>query len=221
LLVAPLLDWFSNRPNHDPALSSAEAAWVRIRLLRRLGRETECGNELRQLFFQVRDSRPFDAAQILETFRDWKLEASIYADLESRVPAAAVCDDRDVASRLAQGDPVRVLFIGGNETQAQYDEAVKQAIQQEWPGVTVVFEHSGWSSNWGRDKPRLLKAANESDAVVLMYMMRTMLGRTLRGNIERPWIPCTSTGKGGMLSSIRCAAVVAVKQRLKARGEGF
>ena len=83
--------------------------------------------------------------------------------------------------------------------------------------MRLVFEHTGWSSNWGRDVPRLLKAAGESDAVVLMPMMRTMLGRTLREKIDCPWIACTSTGKGGMLSSVRCAAMVAVEQKLKAR----
>lgn len=216
-LVEPLLQWFSNRANHDPALSPTEAAWVRIRLLRRLGRDADCRYELRQIYFQVRDGRPFDAAQILETFRDWNFEPSGYADLESRAPRAAECADRDVTARLARGELVRVLFVGGNETQAQYDDVVRSTIRQEWPGVTVDFEHSGWSSNWGREAPRLLKAANEADAVVLMYMMRTMLGRTLRAGLERPWIPCTSTGKGGMLSSIRCAAVVAVEQRTKAR----
>jgi hypothetical protein len=216
-LVAPLLDWFSNPANYDPALDPAEAAWVRVRLLRRLGRDAECSEALRQLFFKVRDSRPFDAAQILEAFRDWALDPCVLADLEGRLPVAAGSADLDARARLERGETVRVLFVGGNEVQARYDDAVRTGIAREWPGIAVVFEHTGWSSNWGRDVPRLLKAAAESDAVVLMPLMRTMLGRTLRDKIDRPWIACTSTGKGGMLSSVRCAAMVAVRQRLKAR----
>lgn len=101
------------------------------------------------------------------------------------------------------------------ETQAQYDEDVIANLRTVLPGVDVQFEHSGWSSNWGRLLDRYVLLGNGADAVVLMYMMRTMLERRLREGLTRPWIPCTSAGRGGILASIIRAAVVGLEQRLK------
>ncbi len=42
-----------------------------------------------------------------------------------------------------------VLVVGGNETQSQQDEAIRAANEKEWPNVTLMFERTGWNSNWG------------------------------------------------------------------------
>ena len=217
-LVQPILEFVSEPKNIDPAWTAAEAAWARVQLMRRLGRDMDCALVLRDLFFAARDSNPWEAAQVLAAMDDWRLDSETRRELAALLPQKVSSAPAGIEERLASGERVRLLYVGGNEVQAKSDTEVKNEIRAQWPGVEVVFEHSAWASNWGRDVNRLVGLANGSDAVVLLYLMRTMLGRTLRERLERPWIACTSTGKGGMLSSIRRAAIVAMEGRLK-RGQ--
>jgi hypothetical protein len=82
------------------------------------------------------------------------------------------------------------------------------------PGLHITFRHTGWSSNWGRQLDGLRKDANASDAVVLMTMMRTTLGRKLRAGLSKPWLTCAATGRAGILNSIREAARIGLQARL-------
>lgn len=170
---------------------------------------------MRRRFYAIRDSSPWEAEQILAAADDWGVDSEVREDLAARMPHKAEGQTDGVDSRLRGGERVRILFVGGNETQAQYDEDVIANLRTVWPGVDVQFEHSGWSSNWGRLLDRYVLLGNGADAVVLMCMMRTMLGRRLREGLTRPWIPCTSAGRGGILASISRAAVVGLEQRLK------
>ncbi|HEC05775.1 MAG TPA: hypothetical protein ENJ12_02915 [Thiolapillus brandeum] len=64
---------------------------------------------------------------------------------------------------------------------------------------------------------RLKREAARSDAVVLMSMMRTMLGRNLREALydpPRPWVPCTGTGRKALEDSIHAAARIAAQARV-------
>jgi len=213
-----VLEFFSNTKSYDPAWSRSDVTWAKVVLLRQLGRDLECAEELRTLFFLVRDSHPWEVDGILSAFDEWGLDGTVRDDLLARLPKREDTHDaQDVQQRLAKGEPIRILFVGGNETQARYDGTAVAELRKEWPGVDVHFEHTGWSANWGRDLQRLMEAGNAADAVVLMYMMRTMLGRRLRESLKKPWIPCTSTGKGGMLRSLKHAAVVGLQQRIEHR----
>lgn len=212
-LTLPILEFISVSGNIDPAWRPAEQAWAKIRLFRKLGRDTDCGIALRSLFYMVRDASPWEAEQIVAAAEDWNLDGALRAELASLLPQRANTEAPGVEERLAGGERVRVVFVGGNEVQARYDDEIRNEFSTRWPGVDIVFEHSAWSSNWGRDLDRLTRLANGADATVLMYLMRTMLGRRLREALERPWIPCTSTGKGGMSASIQRAAIVGLTQR--------
>jgi len=213
-LAKHALVFLERQESFDPAWSGAEASWVRVRLLRRLGMDSDCAHELRRLFFAVRDS-DVEARQIVETFVEWRLDADMLAELSALLPQTAELVDSGVEARLRSGEVLSLMFVGGNETQVQYDSAIRVEFAKEWPGVTLRFEHSGWSSNWGRDVDRLLAHANGSDAVVLHRMMRTMLGRALRAGLSKPWIPCSGTGRGAILRSLRRAAIVGLEQRLR------
>lgn len=108
---------------------------------------------------------------------------------------------------------MKILFVGGNEVQARYDASIREELGKRWPGLELTFEHTGWSANWGRDVDHLVRQANHCDAIVIMRMIRTILGRTLREKVARPWVACTGTGRGIMLQSIREAALIGFKQR--------
>lgn len=208
-----VLDFLANPDNYDPVWKEADAAWARIYLLRRLGRDAECAAEVRRLFYMVRDSQPWEAEQLLEASDEWNLDPVLRQQLRAAMPRLETEASAGIEARLARGERVRVVFIGGNEIQARYDASVKEELRSRWPGLDVHFEHTAWSSNWGRDLVRLTSLANEADAVVLMYMMRTLLGRRLRAALKKPWIPCTATGKGAILSSLRRAAMVGLRQK--------
>lgn len=106
-----------------------------------------------------------------------------------------------------------VVFVGGNETQAQYDERLTKDLSTRYPGLRVAFRHTGWTSNWGQQLPGLITECNQADAVVLMTMMRTMLGRGLREALKRPWVSCAARGEKGIERSVLAAAKVALRQR--------
>jgi len=211
--IQRVLDFLRARPNYDPAWSEVEAGMARVYLLRRLGLDADCAQELRRMFYLVRDIHTGEAQQILEIFEEWRLDRSICEELQRGLPKSKEEELPGVEERLRRGEAVRLIFIGGNETQAQYDDAVRSQISNEWPQVTVQFEHSAWSSNWGRDLSRLVELANEADAVVLMTMMRTTLGRRIRAALRKPWLSCAATGKGGMFMSLQRAARLVVSIR--------
>ena len=103
----------------------------------------------------------------------------------------------------------RVLFIGGNECQAQYEPELRAIFRRQDPTLTIEFEPIGWSSNWGREVDRLQTGIRRADAVVLMTFIRTQCGRTLRrriGEAGRPWVSCTGHGRASMERAIRQAA---------------
>lgn len=212
------LEWLKNVANYDPVWDEADVLKVRYRVFARIGKDNEAFLALRDLFFSLRDRRPDEARQIRELFAIRKAPSELYEDLfvpESEDLATQTVQDAE--ERLCNGEKVRVLFVGGNEIQAQYDDTIRRRINADWPGVEIAFEHTGWSSNWGREMDRLKREAARSDAVVLMSMMRTMLGRKLREALNdppRPWVPCTGTGRKALEDSIRTAARIAAQARV-------
>lgn len=211
------LAFLAHVKNYDPIWDEQEAAWSRIRVLRKLGMDDRCAVELRRLYFMVRDNALDEGDQVLRLFKEWHLPETQYQDLKSAsvsIDAGTQYAD-SIEKRLTDGEQVQILFIGGNEIQARYDDQVHDELRTVWPGVSVKFVHTGWSANWGRDVALWIRDANRSDVVVLMKFMRTMLGRSLREALSVPWVSCAATGKGGVLRSVQEAARVAISQRIK------
>lgn len=208
------MQFLATPANYDPAWSEQDALWVQLRLARRAGDDAAAAQYLRWLFYRVRDSDADLAHQIAETAMAWRLPPDVVAQLQAALPSAPEeSPHSDAESRLRAGERVRVVFIGGNETQAQYDERIREALQCEYPGLSVSFRHTGWTSNWGQQVPGLLKECNEADAVVLMTMMRTSLGQRLRAGLQRPWVSCVARGEKGLTRSIVKAAGIALALR--------
>ncbi len=217
-LARRFVHWLGQPEHYDPVWDEADALRARYRCQTRCGDEVEAVATLRLLFHALKEERPEEALQIRELVRGHERGRDVADDLvlpHDDEPAEQE-GDTDIVSRLASGEAVRVLFVGGNETQRQYDERIRSAIRRDWPGVEVVFEHTGWSSNWGAMIDRLKREARDADAVVLMSMMRTMLGRTLRAALNeppRPWVPCNGTGRDALERSIRRAAEIGLRER--------
>ena len=105
---------------------------------------------------------------------------------------------------------VSVVFVGGDERQAQYDAAVVAAIAERYgESVKVEFIHPGWGSNWARVAERVEASYLQADAVVLMPLVRTNFGRRIRrtsGEAGLPWVACTGHGRAAIERAI-CRAV--------------
>ncbi len=217
-LAGRFADWLQDASHYDPAWSEAEALRARYRCDSRCGKNVEAVATLRNLFHAVKNENPGEARQIRDMVREYEGDDGI-VDLVMP-PGCEVLAEKETLEtgrQLEGGERVKVLFIGGNEIQARYDAQVRESIQKEWPGVEVQFEHTGWSSNWGAMVERLKRLSCESDAVVLMSMMRTMLGRTMRAALNdppRPWVACTGTGKQAVENSVREAARVGLERRM-------
>ena len=119
----------------------------------------------------------------------------------------------------------RVLFVGGNEVQAAYDGHLRQWFAKEAPQITIEFIHSGWKSNWteyvGQVERRLQSGALSPDAIVVITMIRTILGkkvRALAGEYERPWVSCTGRGLESLRRSALKAAQLGAAKRSTRQG---
>ncbi len=164
-------EWLQDSKHYDPAWSEADALRARYKCYNRLGNKEAALATLRNLFHAVKDDSPEEAEEIRNLVGEYEGHDKV-SDLI--VPDSGRDDSveniANIKQRLKEGEEVKVLFIGGNEILARYDDRIQDTIRKDWPGAKVVFEHTGWSSNWGHEVNRLKRLAKESDAVVLMSM---------------------------------------------------
>ncbi|WP_114594635.1 hypothetical protein [Euzebya pacifica] len=143
-------------------------------------------------------------------------------DLDAMRRAVRVEETVDgMAARLAALDrPVRVLFIGGKD--ADHERVRKAAaIATEHTGVAVEVEwQSGWDPRW----PDWCKAlsrrsgTNVPDAAVVLRLMRTTFGRTVRpilGDLGVPWQAAWQPSINGYARAI--SGAVAAFDRMTSR----
>ena len=109
----------------------------------------------------------------------------------------------------AENQPVRVLFVGGNEEQARTDDTIRRRVARCDEQIEINFVRPGWNSNWNehaRDVDRLLPTHH---AVVIMRYIRTNFGKHIRrkcGERNILWRFCWSGGRGGAVEAILKAA---------------
>lgn len=212
--IAPLmLEWLKDPSNYDPAWEETDSLWTQIRIARMLGENEVCAALIVKVFHNIRDRYSDEARDLLEQAENWRLDVDTKG-LANSLPdeAETTVDEDEIASSLISGTAVKIIFVGGNETQQKYDEKVRNRITTEWPGVEIDFHHTGWSSNWGRLLDSLVKECNQSDVVVMSPYMRTNLGRRLRESITSPWVACTGTGRESITRSVIRAAKLAIER---------
>lgn len=108
-----------------------------------------------------------------------------------------------------------VLIVGGNETQAQQDDALIAQLKKQWPNITLLFERTGWNSNWGEQLRAMEGELARARVVVIMRYVRTMLGKSLRkrcNELDIPWVACTGSGRASMHRAIEQAILLAWRQ---------
>ena len=171
---------------------------------------------LSNLFYEVRaDSdergKKVELRNILEWLTSLKADPKTIADLQD----LAFGEDASSEVLEAVETPVTLLYIGGNEIQRQYEQAIRADVAKEHPAWSLEFYYPGWTSNWNVHLDNVRPKIWSSDAVVLSNLVRTQFGRHVRKTCDEsiPWFPCTGRGKDSLKRSIKEAGRWAIKQK--------
>lgn len=194
------------------ALDPTSADALRLEVLRRIGRIEEARAIATALFYRAAGGglRAFDPADLFDVLVELGLAPAELDDLARLLPSPP--DGEEPAARL--DEPLHVLFVGGNETQDRYRDAVEAAVAERYAGmVRLTWFLSGWRSNWHTDAARVEAAYGQADVVVLMTFVRTHLGQRVRrsaGEAGLPWVACTGHGREAIERAIDRAVAIAV-----------
>jgi hypothetical protein len=226
-------DFLADPANYEPEWSWEEVLWSRLRTLELLGHDEEAFWLLAMPFNRALAE---GTAESLAEAEDLLAHArqlarspdarGAVADMAQRLRARqealraeAAAEEDVVGARLRAGRSLRVLFIGGNETQAQYEAALRAALERrdETTGarVQIEFRTPGYNSNWDKTLEAVRGYRGRVDALVLMPYVRTQLGRALRRLASEwgvPWVSCTGKGYDSLERSLRAAIVLAARQ---------
>jgi len=208
----------SNADNYSPAWTPSDADEASIQLLESCGRFPEAADFLKKRFWAARVERSpqakADCEAILSALEEMGICEQELASLRQNVPELADEAPRPETEQVARkklegGTRVSVLFVGGNETQAQYDQQVAKDIAEMFGGVEVEFEHPGWGSNWAPLCDRIESRLSSYDAIVLSHLVRTNMGRRMRKMCGEatPWFACRGKGLASIKRSIVQAAI--------------
>lgn len=221
----------SDPKNYQPVWDREDALWSSLHSLESAGRYEEAARAGETAFHQLLvEPLPYRVAQaedLVHRIQQYGLPAEFTRALEARLDALD-SDDAEQARPTATGvqADVRILFVGGNETQSQYDEQILQELEESHPRVSVSFIHSGWGSNWIQHYEDAERQLRSHDGLVIMRFIRTQLGRSLRklaSQTDKPWWSCAGSGKRSMKASILAAAAVVqerARKKVAAGGAG-
>src|SRR5262249_42386452 len=100
-----------------------------------------------------------------------------------------------------------------NETQARHKDALRAALgrRDDTSGARVEldFLHPAFNSNWDKPLAEVRARGSRLDALVLMPLLRTELGRALRrlaSELGIPWVPSTGRGYDSMERALQTAS---------------
>jgi hypothetical protein len=207
-------------------LDEEDADGLMMQLLDRTGRSGIFqGILLRRINAAVADRQIAIARDLIETWEEMGFDRHA---IDSRVRQLEAMEQE---VKLARRDPVKedamiardlaIIFVGGNETQEQYRDGLLEQFKKKFPGLRITFIFTGWSANWGAKAEHVRRELESASAMVLMPMVRTMFGRTVRkaaGDAGVPWIACTGRGRASLERALLEGVHVAVQQRKRAAG---
>ncbi len=207
---------------YDPAWSQAEASWASVHVLERSGSYEQAAQFLREEFhrrlwsgdFSARD----EATDIVERISAYSLQDNAVEDLkrtlrgweEAHFQQTLLPETSRSTTRLC------ITVIGGDETQARFDAAIQERLAESMPGLELHFEHTKWSSNWGDQFESMKPLLQRSDAVVVMRLIRTNLGKKLRSFCPL-WVGCSGRGASSIERAICLAGTLSDTRRSSQR----
>lgn len=199
--------------NYMPFWTWEEVQRTRTRLLEAKGKLQEAAGLLVGLIHRSLSQDNVEAARgARERISSYRISFDC-PEVDGRLSALETKEadeEGGTQAALAAGGRIRVLFVGGNETQERYDEEVRMVLRVSAPRVDVDFVHPGWTSNWGTVARRVNELMEVHDVMVLMQFVRTEFGRRVRDDVGKGgkrWFPCTGHGRDSIIGAIVRAAV--------------
>ena len=170
------LEILRDQDQYGPAWNLEDATFASARCLEARGEYTESLTILGTLFHKYVSTGEYPSALgVLEQIDTYGLDEGEYVDLKQRYDQSKPVHDSERRSRGAAA-AVRVLVVGGNETQSKSQGQVKSKLSVRDPQITVEFLRTGWGSNWNQHLDEIEARIANFDAVVVMRFIRTMLG---------------------------------------------
>jgi hypothetical protein len=231
---------FLARPeNYEPIWSAEDVLWSRIRTLELLGRDDEAfwllDMPFNRLLAEGTPEALANAEALLARARQLgsspeareavqEMAARLRARQDVVLPELGADGER-VAAQLRAGRSLRVLFLGGNETQERHEQELRRALvrRDDTTGAEVAlsFLYPSFNSNWDKALENVRGQRSRLDALVLMPFVRTELGRAVRrlcSEFGIPWVACTGKGYDSMERALRTALELAAERPPPDRG---
>ncbi|MGH9487608.1 MAG: hypothetical protein ACRD04_08450 [Terriglobales bacterium] len=196
----------------DQKAAAYDPAWKNTDALAAAALLRECRGELDR------------AAGLLEALAQALLSQNVYGaehealDIAERIEAyGAGRDTTPIRSRLHAGSaqppaspvrktrPASIAVIGGDEGLAGMEEQIRTQVGKLDAAITLELIHTDWSSNGGEQFDRLRSSLATFDAIVVMRLIRTHLGRMLRAGHPR-WIGCSGCSASSIVRAVLLAA---------------
>ena len=216
---AELVELLGDHRNYSPAWEPADATHALTKLYVLDANGSQGIGLLYNLFFQLHNEEnpSFSTAgpQIVERMVELGADEETLNDLRRRLLAPEAPPDFASADETLRMASVRILYVGGNETQAGYEDNLRKKLARRLPNLHLETIFPGWGSNWIVHFDKVRGILPSVDAVVLNRLVRTQFGRAVRRNCnsETPWWPCTGKGQKALQSSIEAAALWAASKK--------
>ena len=186
-------------------------------LLERSGRFEECFEVLRRMFYRCRAEGDWAAIEdLLDQIEHLKVPGFDVSQLRDQAEHLRPVSSAKISTGVSLNG-INVLYVGGNETQARYEETLRSDLGIRHPGLAATFYYPGWNSNWNIHLEKILRLIPKHNVVVINNFVRTQLGRKLRAacGSKIPWRACTGHGRRSLLNAIEVAAKWVVSNQTK------
>jgi hypothetical protein len=199
--------------NYSPAWTRDDAVLTTIGILESAGRLEDAVAVIKGMFYRYHAKGDViskaEATGMLEWIREVLPDDPEMVRMENLVSdqIPAQVEDKDV--------PVKVVYVGGNETQERYESDLRRELTDEYPNLALEFHFTKWTSNWNKHLERVVSDLRDADALVLNKLVRTNFGRSVRKECDgsRPWFACTGRGKESLKRSIDQAVRWAISNK--------
>lgn len=191
--------------------------WARIECLESAGVYSAASQLLAEEFHRVlrrvESYALVGAEEILDRIRSYGTSFSeLVRDLGLRFDAEKNARTETAPPVQSSFDPrLRILVVGGAEPEQRHDERIAEELLPM--GIEVRFLHSGWSGNQSANIDEFKRLLPSVDGCVIMRLVRTNYGRTVRRLCTKPWWSCGGKGRGSVINSILTAAHLVTKEQ--------
>lgn len=199
----------------DPAWDQSDAAWTAVELHESRGEYRQAALLLRGQFHMILSEGRFgavnEAADVLDYIESHLREDA--SDLRARLHAP-MTPAAPLSSAAARR--VSIAVVGGDQRQAAMQEDICEELRRRDTQISLCCYWTGWSSNWGRQYDNMEHQLKGCDAVVVLRLIRTNLGRLLRRN-HPCWIGCAGASPASIVNAVLLGAERAREKPLAAR----